>query len=208
MIIEDHKVIFIHIPKNAGTAVEKYFGVHNLDTLYSNNERALKHNTIYEIKSKFSKKYKSYKKFAIVRNPYERMVSWYFHLKEEAEREVEFFNTTLEKAFPFGFIKWLEDPFKTQFTRWKLPNNKFVQTDKLLRNPQYTWIDETVTVLKYENLNEEINEFFGEEIDLPIINKSTHMSYLNYYNKHAFDIVYERYKEDFEKFNYERIEQI
>ena len=180
MIITEYKTIFIHIPKNAGTAVEKYFGIHNLDTLYPNDERALKHDTIYEIKSKFPNKYKSYKKFAIVRNPYERMVSWYFHLKEEAEREVEFFNTTLEKAFPFGFIKWLEDPFKTQFTKWKLPNNKFVQVDKLLKDTQCAWVDKTVTILKYENLKKELNEFFGEKIDLPITNNTTHKHYLNY----------------------------
>ena len=205
MIITEYKTIFIHIPKNAGTAVEKYFGIHNLDTLYPNDERALKHDTIYEIKSKFPNKYKSYKKFAIVRNPYERMVSWYFHLKEEAEREVEFFNTTLEKAFPFGFIKWLEDPFKTQFTKWKLPNNKFVQVDKLLKDTQCAWVDKTVTILKYENLKKELNEFFGEKIDLPITNKTTHKHYLNYYNKNTLDIVYERYKEDFDKFDYKKL---
>ena len=205
MIITEYKTIFIHIPKNAGTAVEKYFGIHNLDTLYPNDERALNHDTIYEIKSKFPNKYKSYKKFAIVRNPYERMVSWYFHLKEEAEREVEFFNTTLEKAFPFGFIKWLEDPFKTQFTKWKLPNNKFVQVDKLLKDTQCAWVDKTVTILKYENLKKELNEFFGEKIDLPITNKTTHKHYLNYYNKNTLDIVYERYKEDFDKFDYKKL---
>ena len=73
---------------------------------------------------------------------------------------------------------------------------------------QHEWVDDTVTILKYENLNEEINEFFGEEIDLPVINKSTRMNYLNYYNKHSLDIVYERYKEDFERFNYKRITKI
>ena len=26
MIIDEHKAIFIHIPKNAGTAIEEYFG--------------------------------------------------------------------------------------------------------------------------------------------------------------------------------------
>jgi len=114
----------------------------------------------------------------------------------------------MEKAFPFGFIKWLENPFKTQFTKWKLPNNKFVQINKLLDDPQCAWIDKTVTVLKYENLNKELNEFFGKEIDLPVINKTTHEKYLNYYNKYALDIVYDRYKEDFEKFNYKRITKI
>ena len=209
MIIEEHKTTFVHIPKNAGTSIEKCFGTHNLDTTY-NGKKAWKHDSISTIKHKFPEKYESYRKFAIIRNPYGRMVSWYFHLKKEAEMDIHPDGLlgsveNFKKAFPYEFIKWLEDPFKTQYTRWKLPGGVL---DGLLRNPQCTWIDETVTILRYENLNKEINEFFKKEISLPVANKSIHMSYLNYYNKYALDIVYERYKEDFEKFNYERIEKI
>jgi chondroitin 4-sulfotransferase 11 len=208
MIIEKYKTIFVHIPKNAGTSIRRYFG--NFSTY---------HETIYDFKDVFPDEYNSYKKFAIVRNPYDRMVSWFFYLQKQAKEWVRFIDPENEmnlarsldkevfnEIFTDSFIKWVIDPFKYSDTKRQLPEDS--NYDLRLTKMQHEWVDDTVTILKYENLNEEINEFFGEEIDLPIINKSTHTSYLSYYNKHALDIVYERYKEDFEKFNYERIEKI
>ena len=70
---------------------------------------------------------------------------------------------------------------------------------------QHEWIDDTVEIVKFENLNEELNKFFKEKIDLPIVNKSNHKHCSNYYSKGSLDIIYDRYKEDFEKFNYKKL---
>ena len=45
MIIDKYKVIFIHIPKNAGTSIEEYFGNESVRIQPS------KHADIYEIKT-------------------------------------------------------------------------------------------------------------------------------------------------------------
>ena len=178
MIIEEHKVIFIHIPKNAGTSVEECFG-NNSFRIQPN-----KHDNIYEIKKRFLNSYNNYRKFTIIRNPYDKMVSWYFYLKRNLGEEHE----VLE------FNKWIKDPLK------------FWHTDDPIYflNPQHTWVDDSVVVIKYENLNEELNEFFGKDIDLPVVNKSNHDHYLKYYSKESLDIIYDRYKEDFEKYNYKK----
>ena len=63
----------------------------------------------------------------------------------------------------------------------------------------------TYITIKYENLDKELNQFFGEEIKLPITNKSNHDHYSIYYNRESLDIIYDRYKEDFEKFNYKKL---
>ena len=144
------------------------------------------------------------------------MVSWYFYLQKRTKEWVRFidgkngFNLSesldkekFNEIFTDSFIKWVIDPFKYSDTKRQLPESS--NYDLRLTMMQHEWVDDTVTILKYENLNEEINEFFGEEIDLPVINKSTRMNYLNYYNKHSLDIVYERYKEDFEKYNYKKL---
>ena len=53
-----------------------------------------------------------------------------------------------------------------------------------------------------------MNGLFDEDIDLPVTNKSNHKHYSTYYNKDSLDIIYDRYKEDFEKFNYKRITKV
>ena len=191
MIIKDYKTIFVHIPKNAGTSIETFF---KKDT-YTFDERMFnRHDTIKEIrwklecndKFKKSKEYNKWKKFAIVRNPYDRMVSWYF-----------FYNikNLTRHADNTSFYSWVKNP--TKF-------NLFEETKYLLKQ-HYTWIDDTVTILKYENLNEELNNFFNKEIELPIINKTNHKQYLEYYNQESLDVVYEKYKKDFKKFNYKKL---
>jgi hypothetical protein len=70
---------------------------------------------------------------------------------------------------------------------------------------QHTWVDETVKIIKYENLKKELNDLFEFKINLPIVNKTKHKHYLEYYNQKSLDIVYKRYKEDFDKFNYKRL---
>ena len=53
MIIDQYKAIFIHIPKNAGTSIEKYF------VNGSVRIQPEKHADIYEIKKKFKNSYNS-----------------------------------------------------------------------------------------------------------------------------------------------------
>ena len=179
MIIDQYKAIFIHIPKNAGTSIEKYF------VNGSVRIQPEKHADIYEIKKKFKNSYNNYRKFTIIRNPYDKMVSWYFYLKRNLG----------ENHNVIEFNEWIKDP------------SKFWHADDPISflKPQCKWIDDTVVLLKFENLNKELNEFFNKEIDLPVTNKSNHEHYLEYYDKTSLDIIYDRYKEDFKKFNYKKL---
>ena len=179
MIIDEYKTIFIHIPKTAGTSISSYF-----------NERQIrlrvqpgKHDTINHIKQRFSNLYDSYSNFTVVRNPYDRMVSWYSFLKGNSSKEVVSFN------------EWIKDHSKL----WHIDDPKY------FAGPQYVWINETVSILKYENLKEDLNNFFNKKIDLPIINKSKRKDYLSYYNEESLDIVYNKHREDFKRFNYKKI---
>ena len=179
MIIEEHKAIFIHIPKNAGTSIE---------TLFGNSSFRIqpdKHANIHEIKKKFPKVYDSYRKFTIIRNPYDKMVSWYFYLKRNLGENYDIID----------FKEWIKDP------------SIFWHVDDPISylKPQHTWVDETVKIIKFENLNKELNEFFKEKIDLPVINKSNHDHHSTYYNRESLDIIYDRYKEDFERYNYKKL---
>ena len=179
MIIDEHKTIFIHIPKNAGTSIEEYFGNESFRIQPS------KHADIHEIKTKFKNSYNNYRKFTIIRNPYDKMVSWYFYLKRNLG---ENYNTV-------EFNEWVKDPIK------------FWHADDPISflKPQCDWIDHTVEIVKFENINKELNDFFGEKINLPITNKSNHDHYSTYYSRKSLDIIYDRYKKDFEKYNYKKL---
>ena len=178
MIIDQHEAIFIHIPKNAGTSIEKYFG--NGSVRIQPN----KHADIHEIKRKFKNSYNNYRKFTIIRNPYDKMVSWYFYLKRN-----------LGNHNVVEFSDWIKDPSKFWHANDPISFLK----------PQCEWIDDTVEIIKFENLNKALNKFFNKEINLPITNKSNHKHYLEYYNKESLDIIYNKYKKDFSEFNYKKI---
>ena len=179
MIIDSHKVIFIHIPKNAGTSIETYFANDSFRI------QPTKHADIHEIKRKFKNSYNNYKKFTIIRNPYDKMVSWYFYLKRNLG----------ENYNVIEFNEWIKDTSKF----WH------VNDPVSYLKPQFEWIDNTVEIIKFENINEELNNFFGEKINLPITNKSNRNHYLEYYNENSLDIIYNRYKKDFKKYNYKKI---
>ena len=191
MIIDEHKTIFIHIPKNAGTSITHYFFKNTNIGLVEYGIR--KHDTVHDVKIKLQDYRRFYNKFAVVRNPYSRMVSWYSFLKLWAK--------STEKPVNIDFNQWIKNPIKESYKQKDWLN---VHEDLLLK-PQCDWIDETVVILKYENLKKELNKFFGKKINLPIVNKTKHKHYLKYYDKESLNIVYDRFKEDFKKFNYKKL---
>ena len=176
MIIDEHKTIFIHIPKNAGTSIETYFANESVRIQPS------KHADIWEIKNRFKNSYNNYKKFTIIRNPYDKMISWYFYLKRNLGENYNIVE----------FNEWIKTPSKLWHANDPISFLK----------PQCEWIDDTVKVIKFENLNKELNKFFNKKIELPITNKSNHKHYSKYYNQESINIIYNRYKKDFKRFNY------
>ena len=217
MILDREKLIFIHIPKNAGTSIKKLLlneeELKNPDLLrYDDlNGNIWKHRTIYDIKKDNNKEYNSYRKFAIIRNPYDRMVSWYSYMggyftNNDLLNTYKFNSKTndyeiIETKRPsiVGFKDFIKDELWIKGLEAKIPRLK-----GLLKN-QFEWVDDTVTILKHENLNEDLNNFFNKEIELPLTNNTNHLDILTYYDQETLDIVYDKYKKDFDKYNYKKL---
>lgn len=74
MILHKKKVLFVHIPRTGGSSIENYFGfegnsnIKKLDTA--------QHATLQEYLQGYPNA-ESYYKFSVVRNPWDRLVSWY-----------------------------------------------------------------------------------------------------------------------------------
>ena len=113
MPILNKNILFIHIPRTAGTSLEEAAGLHRKhkefsDTFkdhlfglykYENNCFALQHVTFREIEIHDLHNFESIKKsFSVVRNPYDRCVSLFFYWKEKNE------NHPSEKQNTYEFI--------------------------------------------------------------------------------------------------------
>ena len=201
MIIDKRKIIFIHIPKNAGTSVKNLFS--------KKLERPFQNKTINEIKKENPKAYDLYRKFAVVRNPYDRVISWYAYQKRyRSDKNLVGYNDLINTYQYINGEYVVVDTVKAPidaFKNWLKEQNTDPQQDLQLFKPQCAWVDETVTILKYENLNEGLSDFLKKEINLPITNETSRYDTLAYYDQESLDIIYNRCKEDFEKFNYKKL---
>jgi chondroitin 4-sulfotransferase 11 len=73
LISHKYKFIFIHIQKTAGTSISSV-----LDPFCEDSYPSLKHWSAARIMEKFgSEIWENYFKFTFIRNPYERLLSWY-----------------------------------------------------------------------------------------------------------------------------------
>ena len=133
-----------------------------------------------------------YQWITIVRNPYSRLVSWYYFLKQR------------------GKIPSFEQFVKTRFLlthkgggHW----NEFIENGGTWRMhwEQYRWIkgEQNCKVFHMENLKE-LEDYTGYKFMDTQHNSTRHGPWEDHYTKETRDIVYERYREAFENFGYRR----
>jgi len=205
-ISSKHKIIFVHIPKTAGTSIEYLLDMHGCKkdigiNRYLDQEpdfehlfgSGLQHLSAKEIEKIIGQKiFKEYFKFSIIRNPYDRLISYFAWLDGKWVN-----NKMLTKE---NFYKYLNEyrllnyiPFYNNFPK---PQYKYLYIKKKLA------VD---FIIRYERLEEGIKEIsskIGLNINLPLRMKSFHMNYREYYNFNTVNIVRRLYYKDFKLFNY------
>lgn len=172
----DHKrkLIFIHIPKNAGTAIEKYCDM---------NDTGHKHWKYYF--SKYSSVWKEYTSFAIIRDPIDRFISCYRYGRMKKSYWHD--NSQPEKAI-YGIHP--DHKICKELDINSLCSKINSNTIKLVHpgwTPQYKWICnwrgrvKINRLINYENIIKEL-ETLGI-YDLPKINLSKDSEVLEISNK-------------------------
>lgn len=148
-INHEKKLIFIHIPKNAGTSIIKAMGVENL---YMDK-------SIEEYKEHYQDYWNDYKKFTSIRDPIDRFISAY---KFARMKESGWFSATgedgLEKHHHYDLCNSMDINEYTsyiyknpkEFNRWIIP-----QTFHILNKDNEIEIDYYV---RYENLLEDLKK--------------------------------------------------
>ncbi len=190
---DDYKCLFVHIPKCAGISVMKsLFG-----------DRTGSHLIIRDFQLVYNRhEFERYFKFTFIRNPWDRLVSAFFFLKQG------------------GFGKrdrtWMDENLSTYadfdaFVRdWVTPENiysyiHFVPQHKFLRSKGNKPIVDFIG--RYENLEEDfryIQNKIGINAELKHLNitRCREDDYMKYYTEETKQIVADVYAEDIRIFRY------
>tara|TARA_Y100000389_G_C17462626_1_gene522990 strand:- start:540 stop:1187 length:648 start_codon:yes stop_codon:yes gene_type:complete len=215
MKFDNDKVIFIHIPRTAGTYIErqlckKYNCVKkwpvpnekNLFGLYKINDDnylTLQHLTIKEmIKYQFiNKNPEDQFIFTIIRNPYDRVVSLY----KNWFKRYETLDIFLDELKKLNLDKYQHNGIVTNNKNFNYKNmTSNLSEIKYFVLPQYYYIDNNenykVNIIKYDEI-ESLNEILNLNV-----------KYIKSENKNLTEIqknkIYNIYKIDFDQFNFER----
>ena len=190
VISEKHNFIYIAVSKTGTTSVHNAFSNLDDETLFIerlNEKRTDRVNqSLYKhikgpILKKEIKNYNKYFKFTFIRNPWDRLVSW-FRSHDRRMNPGWLSRSNLEKI-PEYF--------------WDNQSEWIFEGDSCL-------VD---FVGRYENFQEDFNVVCDKigipRKQLPHKNKSKHKHYTEYYNDETRQIVAENYAKDIEYFGYE-----
>lgn len=184
------KVIFIHIPKSAGTSVLSMLGTHI----------SRDHATWYEFRASDVDRFESYYKFSVVRNPYSRLISTFRYLSRGGNQVSD--------------MRWLQMPLARCSTF-----NDFVDkclSEELVYGSRMFWPQHMFLfnefgdlmvdrVLKFENLSRDWSDLasrIGAPKELKRLNMSGGASSSHDLPSDVKQKIFSLYKRDFELLGY------
>lgn len=194
MIFNKHKIVFVAIPKTASTSISFLLGS-DVDIVYGSDHYSLK--DIYDFNSTL--KNESYEVVTCVRNPYDRFVSAYEHMKR---------NDNL-----FGCFDIIG---KVNDLKYKVENNPRTNgwdehVDDQVWMSQSYWVSNNSgykidTILRFESLESDINNLIKRH---PTIENELQERNIGEYTPYELtqdekDAIYDLYQEDFELFGYSK----
>ena len=194
------QLTFLRIPKNASTSLYTFFGDANTirnEYLDANNNKYLNvfepsHCTLQEAKELLGDYVAELPILAVVRNPFDRMVSMFFFAKKYNLGKL--YNISLDSFDDFveGFYKASKNP------------------DFFHAKPQFEYIsgNDIVTVCRFESLTNDVCEFINEnELSFDVdeiqkLNSTEHNDYKSYYTDKTKQIVKDMWQADLTRFSY------
>ena len=211
MISHKYKFIFLHIPKVAGTSIERFLREIDLEI----PQKVLRKRGF----SHFLNDHPDYFAFSFVRNPYDRLVSaWKWgELKFSKEGELPFY----KKERPVSFEEYVL--LTTDLEYRKDNQNLWSEYDEYHTLPQFEFFphlngghyftDKISSAFacdfigRFENLHEDFNTVCSnigiKEFKLPHVYNSKTFKQAFDWTSELKEKVYNYYKKDFQLFNYE-----
>ena len=178
------KLLFIHIPKTGGMSIRSMLNATLFDLDFGN-----RHLSAVGYCSKISRElFDKLYKFTVVRNPYDRLVSYYYFMQTDDSHpmHIELRELTLseyiERACNFAVY--------TQFKQVEIEGR--IVVDRILR---------------FENLDEDWKQLateFGLPEFLPKVNTSAHCNWQEELSISDMGAVYKSFEVDFKMFGYNK----
>lgn len=200
----EKQVTFIRIPKNASTSIYTFFGDSNTvrnEYLSGDNPKHLNifessHQSISELEVNLGSSILEKPVLAVVRNPYDRLVSMYFFAKKYDLGKIYDVDTSDFSSFAKGFHCLSKD---SNFFH-AMPQVDFIEHAKKC----------DFTVIKFEDLKIGLSDFINKSglggmfdaDNLELLNGTTHRHYSEYYNANTIGIVEDMWSRDLERFSY------
>jgi hypothetical protein len=184
-----NEFLFVHIPKTAGSSIRT-----SLEVLNSNNwkriQKKIHHDFITDLR-KYNTISKNTKIFTVVRNPYTRLISYYFHF----HRANEYYNRDGSLTYSLmDFLSIIEEKKPRIIT----PMIIYDQTEYILEK-NGNLLDGKI--FRYENLSE-VEKFLN--IKIPNINVGNYnqFEFHKFFTPEIIKKTKEIYARDFEMLNY------
>lgn len=214
MILHDQKFIYLGIPKTGCTSIMNVFGVGTGNRVgigwNPHLKRYLQHITIQEYVEYgllTEEQVRKYFKAAIVRNPWDRVVSEYVWRVAEVKRR-NYYDNIEEYYIENGFdqfiynipkmiaLKGVDDlsHMRSQSDYTHVNGKQFIDYIGRFETLQHSF-QEMCKLAK-------INSIRFNEIKLPIINKTQHKHYSTYFNYRTRDFIRDLYEQDVKNFGY------
>jgi len=188
MICHEHKCIFIHPPKTAGESVEialsgKPFNLPGRE--YDGHPE--KHWSAKKIKQMYPKEFSTYFKFSIVRNPWDRFLSWVYYLNRKYDRNTAAFQEYMHQDLKNDYIVNRSNAYNMLFIDGEIAVDLVLRFENLAND-----------FLKLEKMLE------GFSLTLPHANKSTrNLHYGEEYDYYCYEFIAQSQKFEIDYFNYE-----
>jgi hypothetical protein len=188
----DHKMLFVHVPKTGGTSVQFWLQEH----AKGQPLKGVKHWSYKNIINKHKDLQIDFS-FAIVRNPWDLAVSWYFFKRDRAQRILSEGKTKNKGKMSREYNEWVLAEFEKGIDYWFQKMNPASQFEK---------VDGVDCVIKLENITEEfksIQHLVG--CNQPIGNynfSQRERDYRLYYNDYSKNLIAKKFEKDISKFGY------
>ena len=214
MVIHEHKTVFIHIPKAAGVAITHMLlqPIVGYDTTQEIGGLSVPLKLRFELRGKQKHKqaryytvdddityqqWREYYKFAVVRNPWDRVVSEFFWRHTLPTRRP---SIRLAKFIDYCEARIRDRRNRARDIYW--PHAQ-LQESFITDAAGYVIVDDVFRFEDLESVVCELKERTGLPLSLQKLNDSCHDDYRQYYDKATRDRVGQLYAKDIARFGYE-----